>query len=297
MLEWDDLRSFLAIARHGSLSAAARMLGVEQSTMGRRLAALEQRSGVRLLQKIPRGFVLTAAGEAILAHVERIEHETLAVERAITGKDVRLAGTVRLTTLETFAVEVLTPALAAFREKYPGITVELLADTRALSLARREADIALRLARPTQAGLVVRKAAEIGFALYAAPAYLDRHGPPDFTAGAPGHAVIRVEEDLIGTPDMAWFTGLTAQSEITLRTNTRYAHLAAARAGMGIACLARYLGDPATGLVRLAPPVPAPVRELFLVVHADIRHTPRIRALTEMLTATLKRQASLLNPE
>src|SRR5437899_12484071 len=127
MLDWDDLRHFLAIARHGTLSAAARALGVRQSTMGRRLDAFEARVGAKLLQKTPRGYVLTATGEAILGNVERIENEALAVERIITGKDVRLEGTIRVTTVETLAVEVLTPIFHTFQETYPGIILELVA--------------------------------------------------------------------------------------------------------------------------------------------------------------------------
>lgn len=295
MLDWDDLRHFLAIARHGTLSAAADALGVRQSTMGRRLQAFEARVGAKLLQKTPRGYVLTAAGEAILGNVERIENEALAVERIITGKDVRLEGTIRITTVETLAVEILSPIFQAFQEKYPGIGLELIADTRSLSLTKREADVALRLARLTQQDLAVRKVGDFSVALYAAQAYLDRYGLPDLSLGAPGHRRITVYDDLGSTPDMQWFEGLTSQAQVALRSNSRFAHAAAARDGMGLVCLARYLGD-SRGLIRLETPIPAPSREIWMAVHQDIRHTPRIRALTEFLTAALKQRVRLLNP-
>ncbi len=296
MLDWDDLRHFLAIARHGTLSAAALALGVRQSTMGRRLEALEIRTGAKLLQKTPRGYVLTATGEAVLGNVERIENEALTVERIITGKDVRLEGTIRVTTVETLAVEVLTPIFHAFQEQYPGITVELLPDTRSLSLTRREADVALRLARLTQHDLAARKVGEFAVGLYASAAYLDRHGMPDLAQGAPGHRRIVVHEDLAFTPDMQWFEAQTAQARIVLRSNSRFAHVAAAQDGMGLVCLARYLADP-RGLVRLETAVPPPVREIWMAVHQDIRHTPRIRALTEFLMTALKQRARQLNPD
>jgi DNA-binding transcriptional LysR family regulator len=134
MLPWDDLQSFLAIARHGTLSAAARALGVRQTTMGRRLIALETRAGARLLAKTPGSYVLTPAGEAILAHVERIEAETLAIERRISGRDIRLEGVVRVTTIEILAVEVLTPAFARLRQEHPGIVLEIAGSGSAIAL-------------------------------------------------------------------------------------------------------------------------------------------------------------------
>ena len=129
-MDWNDLRDFLAISRHRTLSAAADALGVQQSTMGRRLKALEARVGAKLLQRTSSGFVLTAAGEAILDNVERIETETQAVERAISGKDVRLEGVVRLAAVEDLTVQILTPILAEFHVLYPGITLELITDMR-----------------------------------------------------------------------------------------------------------------------------------------------------------------------
>jgi len=296
MLDWDDLRHFLAIARLGTLSAAARSLGVRQSTMGRRLAALESRTGATLLQRTPRGYVLTSAGEAILGNVERIEGEALAVERVITGKDVRLEGNIRVTTVETLASEMLTPIFHAFQEAYPGITIELVTDARNLSLTKREAEIALRLSRPTQQDLVARHVTDFSVAIYAAQSYLDQHGVPDFAAGAPGHRRILVQEDLMQVPDMQWYQAMTPLADVVLRSNSRFTHVAAAVDGMGLACLARYLGD-GRALVRLQPRVPPPLREIWMVVHQDIRHMPRIRAFSEFLTAALKQRARQLNPD
>ena len=295
MLPWDDLQSFLAIARHGTLSAAARALGVTQTTMGRRLSGLEARAGARLLARTPGGFVLTPAGEAVLGNVERIEAEALAVERRITGRDIRLEGVVRVTSVEILAVEVLTSAFAAIRARHPGIVLEVAADARSLSLARREADIAVRLARLTQPDLAVRRVGGLGFGLYAAPAYLDRHGLPDFAAGAAGHASILNMADAMHLPEMAWFAGLAWAAAPAVRHNSRYGQRAAAEAGMGLAVLSRFMGD-AAGLVRLATPTACPARDIFLAVHQDIRHTPRIRAVTEALAEALREAAPRLLP-
>jgi DNA-binding transcriptional LysR family regulator len=296
VIDWDDLRSFLAIARAGSLSGGARLLGVRQSTMGRRLSALEASSGARLFQKTPKGLVLTPAGEAIVARVEAMETEALAVERAITGRDVRLAGEVRLTSVETLAAEMLPAMLAEFHGRYPGITVELIADSRSLSLTRREADIALRYARLAQSDLAVRKVGDLASGIYASADYLARFGLPDFADGAAGHQTLLLPEEAMAMPEMLWFSRLTARATPALRSNSRHALLGAARAGLGIVLLERYLADPVPGLVLVGPQQPAP-REIWLAVHNDIRQTPRVRALTEFLTTELRASAEKLNPE
>lgn len=296
-LDWDDLRTFLMIARHQTLSGAARALGVQQPTMGRRLDALEHRAGAKLLQKTPGGYVLTEAGEAVLGNVERIEAEALSVARLIAGKDVRLEGVVRLTTVETLAAEVLSPIVARFQASHPGIAVEVVAATRALSLTKREADVALRLAPFTQQDLVVRRAGSVGYGLYAAPAYLERHGTPDWAAGGDGHHLIMTEQDLVDTPEMRWLRAAAPQARMALATNSRLVQRSAARDGIGVACLARYLGDADPGLLRLSnPTAPPPGRDLWLGVHADMRHTPRIRAFTSALLDGLKFAAGRLSP-
>jgi DNA-binding transcriptional LysR family regulator len=293
MLDWDDLQSFLAVARHGSLSGAARALGVQQTTMGRRLAGLEEQAGVRLLQKTPRGYTLTAAGEAILGNVERIEGETLAIERRITGRDARLEGIVRVTMVETLAISVVVPALPVLRRLHPGIVLDIVAGSRVMSLTMREADIALRFGRLRQNDLAVRKLADVGFGVYAAPGYLAAQGEPG--AGGEGHALVVYEPDLVVLPEVAWLHAMLPQARTVVRTNSRSAQVAAVAAGLGIACLARYLADPA-GLVRVAVADRPPSRELWMAVHNDIRHTPRIRAVTDFLVLTVKEAAGRLNP-
>jgi len=262
--------------------------------MGRRLAGMEARAGARLLQRMPRGYALTPAGEAILGNVERIESEALAIERRIGGRDVRLEGSVRLTTVESLAVEVLMPGLARFRALHPGIDLEITAGTNNLSLTRREADVAVRMARPTQQDLAVRKIGEVGWGVYASEAYLAAQGAPDFAAGAPGHRLVLNQADLMMQPEMAWFAGITGQARPVLRSNSRFTQRAAALEGIGLACLARYVGD-GTALRRLVTP-PPPVREIWLAVHSDIRHTARIRALTDFLATEIGTCAERLIP-
>jgi DNA-binding transcriptional LysR family regulator len=247
--------------------------------MGRRLEALEQRAGATLLQKTPAGYVLTPSGEAVFATVERIEAEALAVERLIAGKDLRLEGTVRLTTVETLAAEVLSPVLAAFRLTHPAVQVEVVAGTRSLSVAPF-----------TQPDVVAQKIGEIAYGLYASAAYLARGGPP---------TLILTEPDLLDTPEMRWLLSVVPDAGAAVVSNSRLVHRAAARDGMGLACLARYLGDAEPGLVRLPAPKgmpPAPVRDLWLGVHGDMRHMPRIRSFLDALRSGLRQAAGRLRP-
>ncbi len=287
MLDWDELRTFLAIARSHTLSGAARDLGVRQSTMSRRLEALEVRAGVRLLQKTPTGYVLTPAGESALAHVERMEQEALAVELTVAGHEERLEGIVRLTTIGTVAVSLLPPVLATFRARYPNIIVEVVTESRVLSLARREADLSLWPARPLGNELIARKVSGIPFSLFASPDYLARRGTPDLTAGAPGHDVILRPEADRNDPVMEWIASLTSRAAVALRTGNTDLQLAATVAGMGLAALPDELARD-RGLTRLSTAGPKAHRELWLAVHHDTRGTPRISALMDALVNGLR---------
>jgi DNA-binding transcriptional LysR family regulator len=294
-VDWEDLKTFLAIARHGNLSAGARALAVSQATMGRRLVALHARIGAKLLQRTPSGFVLTPAGERILASVERMEFEANSVERAVSGEDVRLEGLVRLTTVETFGARIVIPALSGLQASHPGIAVELITDTRSLSLARREADIAIRLAPFEQHDAVVSRIADMAFGLYAADDYLASHGDPDADAGA-GHRLINFQEDFSGLVEAAWLRRVAANATTALRANSRDVQLNACVSGLGLAALPRYLADCVAGLRLVATRIAPPVREVWLGVHKDMRATPRIRAVLETVTSGIRAQSAKLSP-
>ena len=295
MRDWDDLRTFLAISRHGNLSAAARALRVTQTTMGRRLQALHERSGSKLLERTPAGFVLTSAGEKILPSVERMEADALAIERAITGEDVRLEGEVRITSVELIAGHIIMPSLASFSRRYPGISVEVDVDTRSLSLSRREADVAIRMGPFEQHEAVVRRVGELSFGLYASQGYLDAFGTPDWASGEPGHRLIALQQTLLHAPEAKWFAAAAHAAFFAVRTNSRQGQLRGALTGAGIACLPRLLGD-GSALVRLAPPTEEPRRQIWIGVHQDTRHTPRIRAVLDHLHGVFAVEAERLSP-
>lgn len=297
MLDWDDLRYFLAVARTGSLSAAARELGVAQPTVGRRVAAFEQALGARLFLAKPSGQALSATGRRILAHAEHMEQAALAAERVAAGRDSGLRGRVVVTASEWLICSVLGPLLAPLSSSQPELELELLAEPRHLNLIRREADIAVRPSAFEQQEIVQRKLARVGFGLYASDAYLARHGAPDFGKQCEGHRLIAMSETLRKIPDVEWLPPLAARARVVMRTNGREPMATLAAAGIGMTCLPRFIGDATHGLRLLPTPTPAPERQLWLGVHRDARAVPRVKACVAFLVENVQRLQAALSPQ
>ena len=288
MLNWDDLRFFLAVARAGRLSAAARELRCTQTTVGRRLASLEARLGVRLLNRTSRGYVATPSGERIREHVERIEAEATAVERIVAGQDARLEGKVTVACIESVANNILAPCFAALHRDYPEVVVELLPPDRHVSLARRDADISIHHLRPKEQEVVVRRIGRITFGLYASPDYLERFGTPNFADGCVGHRVIALPDQFCDLPQMRWLAELTPKARVVLKTGSYESRLHSLLAGDGVAYLPRFHGDEVPGLRRIDQThAPAPVVELWLAVHKDDRNIRRVRAIIDAITGAV----------
>jgi DNA-binding transcriptional LysR family regulator len=297
MLDWDDLRFFLAIARTGSLSAAARGLRCTQSTVGRRLTSLEGRLGVRLLNRTPRGYVATPAGESVRDHAARIEAETLAIEWNVAGQDTRLEGKVTVACIDSIA-NILAPCFAAFHRDHPEVVIELVSATRDLSLPRREADISIYQMRPEQHEVVARRIGSIEFGLYASPDYLERFGVPDFSTGCAGHRIIALPDDLGFLPQVRWLAELTATARTVVKTRNYENRIHSALAGDGMACIPRFHADKLPGLARIdGTPTPAPVTDLWLAVHRDNRNVRRIKALARSISGAVSEHLEYRNVE
>lgn len=296
-MNWDDLRFVLAVAKHGSLSAAARHLRTTQPTVGRRVVAFEARLGAQIFRRLPGSLALTESGVAILQRLERIEAEVLAIERAVSGRDVGAEGLVRVSAAEWFCARVLAPICAELSRVHPGITMELLGESRRANLARGEADIAFRFVRFEQAEVVQRRLGGLGFGVYAAPAYLSRHRRLDPAAGFKGHAIVAMRSGLDVIADVAWLDENAHEASIVLRTESREAQAHAAVAGAGLACLPRYIGDNTVGLARMNTAVPIPAREIWMGIHAEVRNTPRVRAAAEILSSGIRSRAGGLDPD
>lgn len=288
-LDWEDLRTFLAVARQGSLTRAARQLGLTQPSVGRRLAALERRIGAPLFERTTAGLVPTLLAQAMLEGAERMESGALSIDRTLASADERLQGTITLTCIDWVGSRVLAPLLADFGLRHPGLTLRVMGDARNYSLTRREADLALRFVPFQQLDLAQRRLAAVPTGLYAAPGYLERHGPLDFGRGLAGHRILNLHEGAAHVPEYKWLRDRAPRAHMALRSNNVETLLTAAEAGAGITVLARVLGDASPRLVPVPTPEPLPHRDLWLGVHEHLRHLPRIRALIDFLAGHVER--------
>lgn len=294
MFAWDDLRVFLQIAREGSLSAAARSLHVNQSTVGRRLSALERAAGTRLFDRSKSGYALNAAGEAVLASAEKIEAQALAIEQRLRGHDGQEKGSVRLATSDSLACWFLLRHMAPLRERHPGIALELVTGNRPVDLGRREADISLRLTKPTQPDLVARRLGLAAWAIYASRSYIKRRGLPSLAKQFQGHDLIAYDAELSGTAGAKWMREHTANGRVVLTTNSLNCQGEAVLAGLGVSALPCAYGDARSELQRVIPGLIGG-HEIWLVVHPDVRLSARVRSVLDYLTQLIQAEAPLLS--
>lgn len=290
MIDWDDLRTFLAIHRTGSLAGAAASLGINPTTVGRRLAALEERAEARLFDRTPDGYLLTAVGRDILPRAQRMEAEALGVEREIARADQRVAGVVRVTATEMLATRFIMPHLPRLAARYPEVALDLQCTNASVSLARREADIAIRLARPREPDVVVRKLAAVELALYASPAYVAARGrpaAPEQPGGLAGHTVLGFAATPMFRLENAWFDLRAEGAQIVLRSDSVSSIYAATVAGLGIGLLPIAVADADPSLVRLPTETGPEPRVIWQAVHVDLKATARIRAVMEFLAEIL----------
>jgi len=282
---WDDIRFYLAVARAGSLSAAARLLEVEHSTVARRVAALEARIGLRLFDRLPRNWALTAEGETLRAAAERIEDEALAFSRGAAAAS-SLHGTVRISAPPVFAGHFLMPHLAARSDRWPGITLDLAGEVRTASLHRREADFSVRFMRPEEPGLAARKLGELAFRLYAAAAWLSR---PESAWRFLGYS-----EPLHQVPHQKWLAAFAGARPFALRSNDLSALHKACSAGLGLAILPVFLARSDTALIEIPAAGLPLLREIWGVVHPDVRHAPRVRLIADLVAELVASEAAAL---
>jgi DNA-binding transcriptional LysR family regulator len=288
MTSWDDLRVFLAVARAGSASAAARALGLSQPTVSRRLAGLARELGVELLRAGARGYALTTAGERLRGQLERVDRAILAAQRAVDRLDARPLGAVRLTAPEGLGLVVVAPRLEAFRREHPGIDLVLVAESNVANLSRREADLALRFVRPRQRELVMRRLATVPFAPYASPRYLRGRPRDPGAAIVAGDELVALHESLESSPDSAWLRAHAPQHRVRVRVHTQLALRSALLAGAGVGLLPDYLGD-VPGLRRLGTG-PALERDLFLVYHRALRGAERVQIVARFVASCVERR-------
>jgi DNA-binding transcriptional LysR family regulator len=282
------LRVLLAVQRAGSLAKAAKDLGVDKATVGRRLRALGNALGVQLVERVANGYRLSAQSNAAVDAAAQIDAVVSELE-ARTGSE---EGAVRVTAPVWFARHVLIPATARFRELHPTVQVNLLTTNQLLDLGKREADVAVRNVRPTQQSFVVRRAGVLGSALYASAAYLAARGTPATREALRGHHVIAYADRITYSPGLTWLE--SAGLHVAFRATDTVTLHDAARAGIGLAALPCYVGDADKELERL-PAFGVDQDEIWVVSHADSRASPRIRAVSQWIIDLFAEHASKLS--
>jgi DNA-binding transcriptional LysR family regulator len=279
-LRWDDIRYFLCVARGGSLSEAARTLGVQHSTVARRIDAMEQALGARLFDRLPRGWPITEEGRALVERAGRIEEEAHGFARAARGA-VTLHGAVRLSVPPVFGSHFFVPRLAAFRRAYPAVLLDVVGETRAANLFRREADLSVRLSRPQEPGLAARRLGTMRFALYGTPEWAARR--------CEQWEFIGYNETLADAPQQQWLARFAQDRPFALIANDLVSIHRACQAGMGVALLPRFIANGDVTLQEIdTQPACDVEREIWLAVHPDVRRSPRVQAVAEALAEAVR---------
>jgi DNA-binding transcriptional LysR family regulator len=281
--DWDDLKSFLAVARSGRLTAAAARLGVDHSTLSRRLAALEHSLGAKLFDRSPGGYALTEQGRRLLAGAEEMERIAAAARESVGGTATSVEGTVRIGSPEGFGSYFLAPRIARLGERFPALTVQLVAASAVFSLARRDADVVIAVSRPPAGRLTVSKLIDYDLAVYAAPAYLEAYPPIRSAADLAGHRFVSYIAELLHFPELDFLQQVAPGGTAALESSNLVAQLRATLAGGGLCVLPAFLARGEPGLVRVLPDEVCLTRSLWLIVHRDLAELARVRAVVRFI--------------
>lgn len=280
---WDDGRLFLAVARAGQILAAARVVGLNQATLSRRMATLEQALGAKLLVRRTHGCELTDAGSAFLEVLERVESDLITSQAQLQGTETAVAGVVRIGAPDAFGTAVLAPQLARLAERHPDLRVQIVPTPRSFSLSRREADIAVLVGRPEKGRLVARKLTDYTLGLYASRAYLAAHPAPAAPADLATHRLVGYVDDLITAPALNYTSQFLRGWRSHFEISSAIGQLEVVHAGVGIGVLHDYLARSRADLVRVLPQERA-VRSYWLAMHENLRDVARVRAAADFLT-------------
>ncbi|WP_213769132.1 LysR family transcriptional regulator [Caballeronia sp. dw_19] len=276
MFDWENMRHFLAVARIGTLSGAARSLKVDHATVSRRLSALEDEIKTRLIERFPRACKLTATGQRAFELAQAMEEDAYAIERFLDASRSPLSGKVTLSAPPVLVANFLARHLADFRLAHPGVQLSISAQAQRVSLSRREADIALRLVRSEEATSVVRKLGRMSFDLYASKDYPQLHNPSAWE-------FIAYDAEFADMPQQKWLMSVAAGRPIACEISDINGHLAATQAGAGIGGLPRFLADADAKLQRVAYDGEKFSRDIWMAVHKDLRHSPQVRVVMDFL--------------
>ena len=291
--DWDHLRDFLAVARTGRLTAGAQRLGLDHTTVARRLAALETALKARLFDRSPQGYALTAHGERLLAKAEAMESLMLAAQAEVGEADLSVSGVVRIGAPEGFGSYFLAPRLPQLAERHPDLEIQLVAIPGVLSLSKREADVAVTLSPPREGRLVSRKLTDYRLSLYGAPAYLDARPPLESRADMGDHRFIGYIEDLLYAPELDYMQAPDVDIRVAFKSSNLIAQLQACVAGAGLAVIPDFVAHGRPYLRRVLPGQVGLTRAFHLVVHADLKDLARVRAVTGFIVVAVRAERGL----
>lgn len=293
-MDWSALRYYLAVAEEGSSLSAARKLGVDQSTVSRQIAALEQALKLKLFNKGRAGFELTQAGRDLLPRARDVGAAVAAFERLAADHETGLAGTLRLSTAEGIAYGLISPILDTFHQQYPTLHVTLILEDRFADLSKGEADVAVRAGRPNDGSLIGRKLTDAAWAVYAARSYVERFGAPDCPEDINSHRAIAFEGPIQRIGAARWLADVAPDAMIVSRANSILGALLSAKSGVGIAVLPVHLADPEMDLARIVEPQGELTGEFWVVTHPEMRNVPKVRVFIDFLTSEIKKYRPLL---
>ena len=294
MLDWNDLRSFLEVARRGKLTLAGKRLNVEPTTVGRHIARLEKELGVRLFDRSPKGYSLNDDGYKLVTYSEYIETKINSIYQSVSGTDTILTGTVRMAVPEGLGIGIISKHIKAFKDQHPAIDLELVADTRSRSLSKREADITITLARPTTGRLVAWKLGEYKLALYASKEYLNNSSVIKSIKDLTNHPFISYIDDLIEFPQLKYTQDLLHEVNIVFKSNSLQAQYQAVIDDIGLALLHGFLAADDKNLEVILPKKIFATREYWMVVHEDMHQLARIQAVSRFFTEVIKKEQGRL---
>ncbi|NWA02703.1 LysR family transcriptional regulator [Pseudomonas gingeri] len=282
-MNWDDARFFLTLARVSTLRGAARVLNVDQATVGRRIVALERALKATLFLRASDGYTLTPAGEAALDAAEKMEQAGNELQRRIEGLDERATGLVRIASTDSLAVDFVIPAIARLHAAYPDVRVEIKSGVEALNLAKREADIAIRTIKPDNPDLLVRRLASWPIGLFASRQYLERNGTPKAGTGFAGHDIVAFQAHVDTGERYNLAQEAVPGARMVASANSSLLVRTALSAGLGLGEIPLYMGERA-GLLQVWPErTRSHTYDVWLVTHKDLRHTARVSKVIEYL--------------
>lgn len=290
-MNWDDLKYLLALQQHGTLSAAARYLGVNQTTASRRLERLEGDLGVKLFDRVDHKLVMTPEGEHALSSIQQMEEAALTIEHNLKNRNLSLYGTVRVTSVPMFTANFIAPRIKEFYQQYPNIHIELVGADSDLNLSRREADLAIRFARPTTGNVLIKKLGEVGFAAYASSLHYSNAAQlalSDFRWAG-------YDESLQHFPEARWLSSNVNEKQLVATTTDVASLTALIQSGLVAAVLPCMTGDTHPDLIRLTGSTPICHREVWLLSHPDAKKIRRILFFSEWLQALVKDEYQRLN--